>query len=331
MRYYLRRLAFFLLTLWAALTLNFIIPRLMPGDPAQTMVARLAGQSQSLNPATVHAVRLMLGMSSGNVFSQYWDYLKHVATGNFGVSYIYFPYSVIHMIGQALPWTLVLVGMTQILSFIFGTISGALAAWKRNGPLDSILTLSFTFTGTMPFFWVGLVLVYIFAFRLGWFPVNGGYSGSVHPSWTFAFIGSAAYHSVLPAIALLITTPIGWIMGMRNNMIQILGADYTRLAVAKGLPSREIALTYGARNAILPNLTAFAIALGSVVGGVILVEIVFGYPGMGKLLYDSVTNQDYPLMQTIFLLITIGVLVANLIADFMYGWLDPRVRRGGAS
>lgn len=327
MRYFVSRVMFFVLTLWAALTLNFIIPRLQPGDPAQSMVARLAGQNEAIDPATIRAVRLMLGLPSGSIFSQYGDYLSAVLHGDFGVSYTYFPYTVSHMIGRALPWTIVLVGVTHVLGFVIGTLLGAAAAWKRNGPFDTVVSLGSTFLGTLPFFWIALILIYLLAFTLRWFPESGGYSGEIEPSLSLAFLGDAAYHSALPALSLLITAPIGWIMGMRNNMVHTLGEDYTRLAEAKGLPTRRVALAYSARVAILPNVTGFAMGLGTILGGTVLVEMIFGYPGMGKLMFDAIANRDYPLMQTIFLFTTIGVLLANLGADILYGVLDPRVRR----
>ena len=328
MSYFLRRAAFLLLTLWVAVTLNFLIPRLMPGNPAASVVSKLTGKGQGANPEALRAVEAMLGMPEGNLFQQYGQYLSSLVRGDFGVSYAYFPYSVLDMIAGALLWTLALIGVTTILAFIIGTTIGAFAAWRRSGLFDSVATLAFTFAGTLPFFWVGLIGLYFLGFVLGWFPLSGGYDGSLVPGWNVAFVGSVLSHSILPATAILITSPVGWIMGMRNNMIHVLGEDFTRLAQAKGLKSRVIALNYGARNAILPNITAFAIALGHVVGGSLLVEVVFGYPGMGNLLFKAVSNQDYPLMQAIFLLITIGVLLANFAADMLYGWLDPRVRRG---
>ncbi len=331
MAYFLRRTAFFLLTLWAAVTLNFIIPRLQPGDPAQAIVQRLAGQSKTVDPAQVHAIQLMLGAPTGNIFTQYWSYLGSVAHGNFGLSYAYFPYSVTHMIGQTLPWTLVLVGSTQIIAFVIGTLLGSFAAWRRNTRFDSIVSLGSTFIGTLPFFWIALLLLYIFAFVLNMLPESGGYSGGATPGFTLGFIGDAAYHSILPAMTILVTAPIGWILGMRNNMVQTLGEDYTRLARAKGLKERRIALTYSARIAVLPNVTGLALSLGAIMGGTILIEQIFDYPGMGRLMFQALSNRDYPLMQAIFLFTTVGVLLANLFADFLYGILDPRVRRGGAS
>lgn len=331
MAYFVRRLGFFLGTLWAAVTLNFLIPRLQPGDPAEAIVSRLTGQNQTVDPAQLQAVRVMLGTPDGNLFEQYLQYLGAVFRGDFGVSYTYFPYTVTHMIGETLPWTVILVGVTQIISFVVGTLLGTWAAYRRNSRLDSTITLGSTFIGTLPFFWIALLLIYVFAITLNWFPEGGGYGGGSNPGWNWLFISDAFQHSVLPALSLLITGPIGWIIGMRNNMVQSLGEDHTRLAVARGLPRRRIALTYGARIAILPNVTGFAIALGGMLGGTVLVETVFNYPGMGRLLLESVSNKDFPLMQAIFLFTTVGVLIANFLADVLYGILDPRVRRAEAT
>ena len=328
MLYFLRRIAFFVLTLWAAVTLNFLIPRLQPGDPAEAIVKRLGGgQESAVDPAQLEAIRLMLGISGENVFVQYFNYLGALFRGDLGVSYTYFPYTVTEVIADALPWTLVLVGVTTIISFVVGTLLGTWAAYRRGTKVDSVLTLGSTFLGTLPFFWIALLLIYVFAFQLLWLPEGGGYGGGVQPGFNWPFISSALLHSILPAAALLITGPIGWILAMRNNMVQTLGEDFTRLAVARGLPERRIALTYGARIAILPSVTGFAISLGALMGGTLLVESIFGYPGLGRLLLEAVQNRDYPLMQALFLLTTVGVLTANLIADFAYGVLDPRVRR----
>ena len=329
MAYFARRIIFFVLTLWAAVTLNFLIPRLQPGDPAEAIVRRLAGDSRQADPAQIEAVRLMLGIESeATLLQQYVEYLGTVVRGDFGVSSTYFPYTVTHMVGETLPWTVVLVGFTQIFGFVVGTLIGAWAAWKRNGLFDSFVSLGSTFLGTLPFFWIALMLIWLFAFEFRWLPEGGGFGGETSPGWNWAFIKDAAKHSILPAASILITAPIGWMMGMRNNMVQMLGEDYTRLARAKGLKPGRIAFWYGARVAILPNVTGFALALGGILGGTVLVESIFNYPGMGRLLYQSLQDRDYPLMQTLFLFTTFGVLLANLIADLLYGWLDPRVRRG---
>jgi peptide/nickel transport system permease protein len=330
MRYFIRRIMFFLVTLWAAVTLNFIIPRLQPGDPAESIVRQLVGQNKSIDPAQLQAVRAMLGVPNGNLLQQYFDYLNSIIHLNFGLSYTYFPYSVMHMVGQAMWWTIILVLTTQVIGFIAGNILGAFAAWRRNSLFDSVVSLGLSFVGTLPFFWIAMVLLYIFAFKLNWLPIGGGFSETSTREFSLGYVADILNHAILPATAILITAPIGWVMGMRNNMIQTLGEDYTRLAIAKGLKPWKIALLYSARNAILPNITGFAIALGGIMGGVIFIEAIFDYPGLGRLLFKAVGNRDFPLMQALFLFTTVGVLLANLLADFMYGWLDPRVRKGAS-
>jgi peptide/nickel transport system permease protein len=273
----------------------------------------------------------MLGVPTNNVFQQYLDYLNSLVHFNFGLSYSYYPYSVLHMIGQAMWWTIILVFTTQVIGFIAGNILGAFAAWRRNSTFDSVVSLGLSFVGTLPFFWIAMVLLFIFAFKLNWLPISGGFSETSTREFSLEYTGDILKHAILPATAILITAPIGWVMGMRNNMIQTLGEDYTRLAIAKGLKPWKIALLYSARNAILPNVTGFAIALGGIMGGVIFIEGIFEYPGLGRLLFKAVANRDYPQMQALFLFTTVGVLLANLLADFMYGWLDPRVRKGGTA
>jgi len=326
MKYYARKFGFFLATLWAVITLNFLIPRLQPGDPAELMIKKLVGKDAQLDPAQVQAMRAMLGAPTGSMFSQYVEYVRQLAHGNFGLSYFYFPYKVTEVIGQAIWWTVILIAIVQVFSFIIGIVLGAYAAWRRNSRFDTTVTLGSTFIGTLQPFWIALVLLYAFGYSLGWFPTSGGYAEST-PGWNLAFGQEAFQHAFLPALTLMIVTPIGWILGMRNTMIMNLGEDYIRLAKAKGLPDRVVALRYAARNALLPSVTGFALALGGMLGGAILVENAFDYPGLGRLMGQAVTNKDYPLLQALMLLTTTGVLVANLVADMLYGVLDPRARK----
>ena len=328
MKYFARKFGFFLATLWAVVTLNFLIPRLQPGDPAETIVKRLAGKDSVLDQAQVQAMRAMLGAPTGSLWEQYLGYLNELVHGNFGLSYTYFPFPVTEVIGQAFWWTVVLVTVVQVLSFVGGVVLGAYAAWRRNSPFDSVVTLGSTFVGTINPFWIGLMLLYVFGYSLGWFPTSGGYEEAT-PGFNWPFIQEAVSHAFLPALALLIVMPIGWVLGMRNTMIMNLGEDYIRLAKAKGLPDRDVALKYAARNALLPSVTGFALALGGVLGGAILVETVFDYPGLGRLMGEAADAHDYPLLQALMLMTAVGVLVANLAADLLYGVLDPRARRAG--
>jgi peptide/nickel transport system permease protein len=325
-RYILGRIGLFVVTLWAAVTVNFILPRLMPGSPADAAIAKLA-QNGPVTPAMRASIEAQLGVPGGSLWSQYVDYLGQVIHLDFGTSYSYFPQSVSSLISAALPWTVILVGTVTIVAFVIGTALGTLAAWKRGTWIDTFASAGSQFASAFPYFWTALLLLFFFGYVLGIFPTSGAYGASSTPNWSWDFVGEVISHAALPALTILITSLGGWIIGMRNTMINTLGDDYVTFAQANGLHPRTVALRYAARNAILPNLTSFGLVLGGVVGGSLLVETVFNYPGMGLLLFHAVTNQDYPLMQALFLMITASVLVANFIVDILYGVLDPRTRR----
>ncbi len=327
MRYVIRKTALFLVTLWAAVTINFILPRLMPGSPVDAALAKLSQGGQPITNAQRRAVEIQLGVPDESLPSQYFHYLVNMSQLKFGDSYSFPSESVAHTIGSALPWTLVLVGATTIVAFVVGTLLGVYAGWRRGTAVDTSVTVGATFFASFPPFWLGLLLLYVLAFRLNAFPIKGGYSPGLTPNLSLSFLTNALAHSVLPALTLAITSLSGWVFGMRNNMINTLGEDYVTFAEANGLRRRKIALLYAARNALLPNVTAFGLSLGAVVGGSVLVEGVFGYPGLGNLLYVGVSNHDFPLMQALFLVISVSMLVAIFIVDLLYVRLDPRVRR----
>jgi peptide/nickel transport system permease protein len=324
MRFALRRLGFFVLTLWAAVTLNFFLPRMMPGNPALAMMAKFHGR---LSGQALNALEVIFGVNTHQSLPvQYLHYLGGIATGNFGTSLFFFPEPVSQVVRGAIPWTLGLVGVTTILAFVLGTGLGIVTGWRRGGLLDSIMPPVFVITSAIPYFWVGMMFILIFGVRLKWLPYTFGFDPSVTPGFSASFIGNVLEHAVLPGLALLITTIGTWILTMRNTMVTTLAEDYVRMARAKGLPGRRIMYDYAARNAILPNLTGFAMSLGFVVGGAILIEYVFDYPGVGYMLLQAVENEDYPLMQALFLLITVAVLLAILLSDIATALLDPRTR-----
>ena len=324
MRFVLRRAGFFLLTLWAAVTLNFFLPRMMPGNPAIAMMAKFHGR---LTGQSLIALETIFGVNTHeSLLAQYWHYLCDIATGNFGTSLFFFPSPVSQVVRSALFWTLGLVGLTTIVAFLLGTGVGIVAAWRRGGLLDGIAPPVLVITSAIPYFWIGMMFIMIFGLKLRWLPWSGGTDITAVPGWNPAYIGNVLEHAILPGMALLITTIGTWTLIMRNNMVTTLAEDYVRMARAKGLPARRIMLDYAARNAILPNLTGFAMSLGFVVGGAILIEYVFNYPGVGYMLLQAVQNEDYPLMQALFLLITVAVLVAILLADIATAIFDPRTR-----
>ena len=327
MRFILRRAGFFLLTLWAAVTLNFFLPRLMPGNPAIAMMARFHGR---VTGQGLIALENLFGVNTHTSLPvQYLHYLGDIVTGNFGTSLYFYPSSVSQVVRAAIPWTLGLVGVTTILAFVLGTVVGIISAWRRGTWLDGVVPPVFVITSAIPYFWVGMMFILIFGIKLQWLPYTFAFDPTLTPGLNPAFIGNVLEHAVLPALALLLTTIGTWILTMRNNMVTTLAEDYVRMARAKGLPSSRIMLDYAARNAILPNLTGFAMSLGFVVGGAILIEYVFDYPGVGYMLLQAVQNEDYPLMQALFLLITVAVLVAILLADIATAIFDPRTRSAG--
>ncbi len=318
-------MGFFLVTLWAALTLNFFIPRLMPGNPAEAMMSRFKGR---INPEALHALEVAFGINTQeSTIHQYLDYLHNTVTGNFGTSITFFPVSVGTVIRQALPWTLGLVGVTTLFAFILGTVIGIVAGWRRGGAVDSVLPPVFVITSALPYFWVGLIFILVFSvWTNGKLPNDGGYDTALTQGWNGAFVSSVLQHAILPAATILVVSIGGWILTMRNNMVTTLAEDYVRMGRAKGLSNRRIMYDYAAHNAILPNLAGFAMSLGFVVSGSILVEFTFNYPGVGYMLLSAVSNEDFPLMQALFVLITIAVLFAVLICDFLTALLDPRAR-----
>src|ERR1700712_1776008 len=329
MRYILRRLGFFVITLWAALTLNFFIPRFMPGNPVDALRVRTLNK---LSPAALEQMLTSFGYKPNqNVFDQYFEYLRNMLTGQWGVSIggsLGEPVSTIVM--HALPWTIFLVGVTTVIAFVVGSLIGIVAGWGRGGKLRSVLPPVFVITSALPYFWVGLLLILVFSvWTNGFFPSDFNYDTSLQPGWTWEFAGSVIWHAVLPAVTILIASIGAWILTMRNNMITVLAEDYVRMGRAKGLSGWRVMTTYAGRNAFLPNLSGFAMSLGFVISGAILVEYVFNYPGLGYLLYNSVSNTDYPLMQVLFMLFTVAVLVSVLICDFATAWLDPRARTKG--
>jgi peptide/nickel transport system permease protein len=326
MVYLARRVGFYLVTAWAAITINFFIPRLMPGNPVELMMSRLSQQGP-VTPAMHNALAIAFGLNTHtSLLTQYFQYWGQLFHGNLGISITYYPSTVASVIASALPWTIGLVGTATVIAFVLGTAIGTVAAWRRGSFLDVALPAT-AFLQALPYFWVGLVAIEIFAIKLGWLPLSGGYTAGLSTNLSGPFLGSASIHALLPAITIVITSMSGWMVGQRNVMVTTLDQDYVLVAQAKGVSQRRVMISYAARNAILPNFASFAQALGFVVSGALLVELVFSYPGIGYVLLNAVNNEDYPMMEAIFLIIVLAVLVANFAADLVYVVLDPRARQ----
>jgi peptide/nickel transport system permease protein len=329
MRHLLRRILFYLAAVWAAVTLNFFIPRLAPGSPIEAALSRLQKTGQTVSPQALKSLEATMGINTTDpLLVQYIKYLNDLLHGNFGVSFSHYPAPVTDVIGQGILWTIGLGTTAVLIGFVLGCLVGILTAWKRGTLIDTALSPSLTFLYAIPPFWLGLIIVYIFGFTLGWFPFADGYNTYLDVGWSWDFIASVIQHGFLPALTLVVSSLAGWMLVMRNSMVGILSDDYVLMARAKGLSQGRVILMYAARNAILPNIANFALALGFVVSGQVLTEIVFSYPGIGDTLYTAVQNQDYPLTQALFLIIALGVLGANFMADLLYTALDPRVRVG---
>ena len=222
-----RRIGFYLIALWASVTINFIIPRLAPGNPAQALIARFQGK---LNPQSLHALELQFGVTNESAWSQYWQYLGNLLHGNLGLSITYYPTPVSQVISQDLPWTLLLVGVSVIVSFVVGTFLGMLIAWRRGSVIDTIFPPVMTFFSAIPYFWLALILLYILGFKLNLFPLSGGYDTTITPGFNADYIASVASHAILPALTIILSSMSGWMLGMRNTMITNLTEDYVLMA-----------------------------------------------------------------------------------------------------
>lgn len=324
--YFLRRLGMWFLTIWIGSTLIFIIPRLAPGDPVTAMVERLIQQAGFVENAAdlIEAWRVRFGLD-GPLHVQYFRYLGQMTRMDLGYSLANFPSRVTDIIGPSLPWTLSLLLVATLCSFAAGNLVGALMAWRRvPGTIRNLLPASLTFTA-IPFFMFGLLLISFFAFKWKIFPAFGNYGRNVTPGLNLEFIRSVIWHGTLPVLSIVVTSMGFWALGMRGMMVTTDGEDYMILADAKGLRSRRIFWFYGIRNSLLPQVTALALGIGALAGGSLLVEYIFGYPGLGYFLYQAIITADYTLIQGIVFLLIVGTATAVLILDLLYPMIDPRI------
>ncbi len=329
--YLLRRLGITFLTIWFAATLIFIIPRLAPGDPISAMVGDMqnAGADTENSEAIINGWRQRFGLDE-SLPVQYIRYLGNLMTFDFGYSINAFPTPVMDIIWRALPWTLGLLVVAMVITFLLGNFLGAIMAWSQTPQLiRAIIPLGMVFT-SIPSILAALFLLYFFSFVFGWFPSSDSYAkGEVVPGLNLEFIGSVIYHGILPALAIILVSFGYWALGMRGMMITVEGEDYMQLAKAKGLRSFYVLYRYMIRNAILPQVTAFAITLGTMVSGQVLVEYVFQYPGMGRVIYENILAQDFPVIQGAAFFLIVMTALAVLLVDLIYPYIDPRISMGG--
>jgi peptide/nickel transport system permease protein len=322
-RYLGRKLVIYLLTFWVAVTIDWAIPRFMPGDPVERLLSRMQAQPGSERALTGYYTQAF-GFDVP-IWKQYLNFWVALFHGDLGNSIANFPTPVWDLIRGALPYTLALLVPAILLSFWAGNKVGAMAA-RRKVLDNSVLPASYVLTAT-PQMWLGIVLVWVFASTFAIFPVSGAYDLGLQPEWSWEFVDSFLYHWFLPFCALFLVAFGGWAIGMRNMIIYELESDYSTYLAALGAP-RKLVRKYAYRNALLPQITGLALALGAVVSGALVVEIVFSYPGLGSLTLNAIQNRDYFLIQGIFLFLIVGVLIANFIVDIAYVLIDPRTRVG---
>ncbi len=324
MAFLLRRVAFYIAAFLVAASFNFMLPRLMPGNPVDVMFAQ-AGTA--LPPESLEALKATFGFLDAPLPVQYLRYLGSVFTWDLGLSVKFHPLSVNEVLLRALPWTLLLVVFSSLLAFTVGTLGGIHAAWRRGGRFDSVGAPGAVMLQAVPPLVTSLLALALFAVQLRWLPTGYAWFPLLDPGWTWEFTGSVISHAVLPVGTLALAQVGGYLITMRNSMINLLGEDYITLGTAKGLDDRRLRLAYAARNAMLPTVTSFAMTLGSVFGGALVTEVVFNYPGLGYTLYQGITARDYPLIQGQLMLMTCAMLGANFAADLICLALDPRLRR----
>ena len=324
MAFLLRRLAFYLAAFLAAATINFFLPRLMPGDPIQIM---FSGAGSNLSMENLNALKLTFGFIDAPISEQYITYLQSVFTGDLGRSIKYFPLPVTELLARALVWTVGLVGSATIISFMLGTLLGVMAAWRRGTLFDSVVSLLAIFSSSVPAVVISLTMLFVFGYQLGWFPNGYAADPMLDPALNWGYVSSVIHHGTLPMLTMVIVLTGGFAVTMRNNMINLLGEDYIVMGRAKGLSESHVMLWYAARNALLPTVSALAISIGTILGGSLVTEVVFNYPGLGNMLYQAILARDYPVIQGQLLIMTGAMLVANFVVDLSYVLLDPRLKR----
>ncbi len=326
----IKRLVLTVFVFFGAATLNFFLPRFSGGDPIAERLAQLGDSGGTMSADALSAMIASYNERFGldlPIWEQYLNYLWDMMRLDFGYSIAYFPTRVWTLIGQALPWTIGLMITTTLIAFLAGSFLGAFAVWRRNAMTGTLMPLMMVFAA-VPFYLVGLLLIFFLGYQLRWFPTGGGFSPLVLPNWNLDFALNVLYHASLPAASIVLSSIGIWALAMRGMMVTVTGQDYMTFARARGLSDRRMFFSYGIRNAILPQVTTLGLALGQVVTGAILVEIVFSYPGLGNLLLQAVRGADYFTVYGIVMILVLTISFVTLVLDLVYPLLDPRVRQG---
>src|SRR5215468_1090506 len=326
MRWFARRLAFYAFALWLALTINFLLPRLMPGSPLAGLMQHLSASQMGQNPGLMQTYQALLGGGDTSIWQDYVTYLGRIVHFDFGISTSNYPTPVSEVVGRTLPYSLFLVGVAFILAFILGTAIGMVAAWRRGRAVDNVVVPVFMALSALPAFFTALLGLYFLGLKLNWFPIQHAYDSGITPGFNWTFLSNAFRHAQLPILVIIAAFTGGWVLNMRTVMINTIGEDYVLVAQAKGLPDRRVMTHYAARNAILPPLNGFAPLFASAIGGLVFIEYVFSYPGVGYTLQQAVLGNDYPLAQAILVVLCVAVILANLVMDVLNLVLDPRLR-----
>ena len=330
-RYLGQRFIIFIATIVISVTVVFFVPRLVPGDPMAAVFSKLSamagGSAASDELVAVYRERFGLDQS---LWQQYVSYLRELFRGNLGYSIATFPTQVSTLLGTAIPWTVGLLTVTTLVSWVLGSLLGAAVGWSqgRSRFLQALVPIALVLY-TTPYYILAIILVYLLTFIIPIFPLSGAYSAGAQPEWSWAFIGDVLWHGALPALSIILVSLGWWFLSMRSLIISELGQDYITWAEAKGLPRRRIFWNYALRNALLPQTTGLALSLGHIIGGALITEAIFAYPGLGYLIYNSIKSLDFPVIQGSILLIIISVAVVNFVLDMTYPLIDPRIRAGG--
>jgi peptide/nickel transport system permease protein len=327
LRYLSERLVIFVATIFISVTIVFFVPRLVPGHPLLAVFSHMAAAGGRLNaPELIEEYNQLFGLDR-SLWEQYISFLRELARGNLGYSIGSFPSRVSDMLGSALPWTIGLLALTTLISWALGSLIGAVVGWKGGkSPFVQVLVPAALVLYTIPYYILAIILIFLFAFQWRLFPLSGAYSVGLRPELSLDFALDVLHHAALPALSIILVSLGWWFLSMRSLITSLKGEDYILQAEAKGLSKRRILWSYAFRNALLPQTTGLAISLGHIVGGALITEVIFAYPGLGWLIYNSITTIDFPVIQGGVLLIIFAVALANLVIDIAYPLIDPRIR-----